>query len=210
MEQSPLLLSLLLLHSFFFGGFLGVLNDVNRMVRVFFGVRYGGESFRSLYARELPVIHRPLGGGEHSKIGQGALSVLIFFQDVFLFSFAGVGCVLLHYEYNSGRFRFFTLPAIMLGFLLYYFTLGKLIMALSERIVFVIKAAFLILGNVLLRPIVGFCHFFNKKLTKISKKNCKVIAKITKTLYNKHKYKEWLRLAQRGCISFRAETTEDQ
>ncbi len=210
MELSPLLLSLLLLHSFLFGAFLGILNDASRIVRVFFGVRYGGKSVRSLYTRDLPIIHRPLSGEERGKIGQGALSVLIFFQDLFLFIFAGVGCVLLHYEYNSGRFRFFSLPAIVLGFLLYYFTVGKLIMALSERIVFVIKATFLILGSVLMRPFVAICHFFNKKLTKTMNFFRKLIAKRTKMLYNKGKKKEWLHLAAKGCISFDGKATGDE
>lgn len=210
MEQSPLLLSLLLLHSFLFGAFLGILNDVSRIVRVFFGVRYGGTSFRSLYARDLPIIHRPLSTRERGKIGDGALSVLIFFQDLFLFVFAAVGCVLLHYEYNSGRFRFFSLPAMVIGFLLYYFTVGKLIMALSERIVFVIKAIILIVGSILMRPILAFCRFFNKKLTKTAKKFRKVIANRTKKLYNKNKKKEWLHSAAKGFVSFDGTATEDQ
>ena len=210
MEQSPLLLSLLLLHSFLLGAFLGILNDVSRIVRVFFGVRYGGPSFRSLYARELPIIHRPLSVKERGKISDGALSVLIFFQDLFLFAFAAVGCVLLHYEYNSGRFRFFSLPAMVLGFLLYYFTVGKLIMALSERIVFAIKAILLIVGSILMRPILAFCRFFNKKLTKIAKKFRKVIANRTKKLYNKNKKQKWLHKADKGFISFGGAATEDQ
>ncbi len=163
-----------------------------------------------MYARDLPIIHRPLSVRERGKIGDGALSVLIFFQDLFLFAFAAVGCVLLHYEYNSGRFRFFSIPAMVLGFLLYYFTVGKLIMALSERIVFVIKAALLILGNIFLRPILAFCRFFNKKLTKIAKNFRKVIANRTKRLYNKGKKKEWLRKACRGFISFGETATEDR
>ena len=83
MEISPYLLTLLLIHSFLFGAFLGILNDVSRIVRVFCGVSYSQKSFRSLYARELPLIHRPLVRKENGKIKERALAVLIFFQDLF-------------------------------------------------------------------------------------------------------------------------------
>ena len=202
MEISPYYLFLLLLHSFFFGGFLGVLNDVNRIVRVFFGVSYSQKSFRSLYARELPIIRRPLVLREQGSVKKGALSVLIFFQDLVLMTVGGVGTVLLQYEYNSGRFRFFCLPALILGFLLYYFTVGKLVMLLSEGIVFIIRATVLILGNCILSPFVKIFRFFVKKLKKITKKIQILIAKITKKLYNKRKKQEWLHKAEKGFSLF--------
>ena len=198
MEISPYLLTLLLIHSFLFGAFLGILNDVSRIVRVFCGVSYSQKSFRSLYARELPLIHRPLVRKENGKIKERALAVLIFFQDLFLFAIAGVGTVLLQYQYNSGRLRFFCLPVMVVGFLLYYFTVGKCVMLISEGIVFVIRATVLILGSILLHPFVKIFHFFVKKLKKIARKIQFLIAKITKMLYNKHKKKEYMRMAERG------------
>jgi len=202
MEISPYYLFLLLLHSFFFGGFLGVLNDVNRIVRVFFGVSYSQKSFRSLYARDLPIIRRPLVLREQGIVKKGALSVLIFFQDLLLMTVGGVGTVLLQYEYNSGRFRFFCLPALIFGFLLYYFTVGKLVMLLSEGIVFIIRATVLILGSCILSPFVKIFRFFVKKLKKITKKIQILIAKITKKLYNKRKKQEWLHKAEKGFSLF--------
>ena len=198
MEISPYYLSLLLLHSFLFGAFLGILNDVNRIVRVFFGVSYSQKSFRSLYARDLPLIHRPLVRQSSGKIKRGVLGVLIFFQDLFLMTAGGVGVVLLQYEYNSGRPRFFCLPALILGFLIYYFTIGRIVMLLSEGIVFVIRATGLVLGSCILYPFVKIFHFFVKKLIKNYKKIQYLIAKITKKLYNKHKKQEWLHMTEKG------------
>ncbi len=209
MAISPLLLSLLLLNAFVFGIFLGILNDGSRIVRVFCGVRYSAKSFRSLYARELPIVHRPLGRREQGRLGRGTLSVLIFFQDLLLFTVGGVGTVLLQYEYNSGRFRFFVLPAILVGFLLYYFTVGKCLMVVSEAVAFVIKAALLIVGYCFSRPFVKIFRIFVKKLKKSAIFFRFLIAKRTKKLYNIHKKKEWLRLAEQGCISFDGGVTED-
>ena len=202
MEISPLLLCLLLLHAFLFGCFLGVVNDGNRIVRVFFGVQYSERSFRSLYARNLPLIHRPLQRKDHGKRCRGVLSVLIFVQDLLLCTVGGIGVALLQYEYNSGRFRFFILPAILAGFLLYYFTVGKWMMLVSEGVVFVLRASFLIIGRCVLYPFVKIFQFFVKKLKKISKKIRFLIAKRTKKLYNIHKKSEWLHWAQSGGILF--------
>ena len=110
----------------------------------------------------------------------------------------GVGIVLLQYEYNSGRPRFFCLPALIFGFLIYYFTIGRIVMLLSEGIVFVIRATGLVLGSCILYPFVKIFHFFVKKLIKNYKKFQYLIAKITKKLYNKHKKQEWLHMTEKG------------
>ena len=202
MEISPLFLSLLLLHSFLFGVFLGGINDLNRIVRVFFGVSYSPKTYRSLYTKELPWIHRPLQKKERSRVGSGALSVLIFFQDVFLFLIAALGVVLLEYQYNSGRFRFFVLPAMLLGFVLYYFTVGKCLMTVSEAVVFFIKAALLIVGRCFLYPFIKLFGFILNFFRKITKKFRICIAKRRKKLYNIHVKKKWLCLSKKGFVSF--------
>lgn len=200
MEISPFLLSLLLINSFFLGIGLGVLNDVNRIVRVFFGVSYSSKSIRSLYTRNLPIVHRPLVRTEHGKIKNGMLAVLIFFQDLLLFAVGGVGLVLLQYEYNSGRFRFFCIPAILIGFLLYYFTLGKIVMLLSEVIVQGIRAFAWIVGWCILTPFVKIGRIFSKILIKFAKNIQILIAKRAKMLYNRDKKKEWLCTAEKGFL----------
>ena len=197
MEISPLLLLRLLLNALVFGLFLGILNDGSRIVRVFCGVRYSKKSFRSLYARDLPLIHRPLERREHDRLHRWALSALIFVQDILLLVVAAVGTVLLQYEYNSGRFRFFVLPAVLLGFLVYYFTVGRGMMIISEAIAFVIRATILILGCLLLRPIVKFLVIIFKKLKKYAENLCFFIAKRTKKLYNISERKICVRLEKR-------------
>lgn len=202
MEISPLSLSFLLLYSFVFGAFLGVFHDANRIVRIFCGVHYSEKRFKSLYARRLPIVHRSLSVKETKGLRKGALNLLIFFQDILLFLVGAVGLVILHYEYNSGRFRFFSLLAMVVGFLLYYFTLGKLVMFFSEAIVFVIKATFLIVFDCILRPIRAIGRFLSKNLKKIGIFYQIFLEKRRRKLYNINKKKRLLTDAKKGFVSF--------
>lgn len=181
---------------------------MSRIVRVFLGVRYSTKSFRSLYERPLPILHRPLRMGEDGRVRRGILASVIFLQDVFLFAVAGIGCVLLLYEYNSGRFRFLLLPVVLLGFLAYYFTVGKCVMVVSEAIAFAIKAVTAIVFYLFTRPFVKIFQFFVKKLKKTVNFFQILIAKRTKKLYNIHKKKEWLTIAARGGVPLDGEWTE--
>lgn len=199
MEISPFLLTLLLSWSFAFGLILGIVNDVNRIIRVFCGVKYSEKRFGRLYELVLPVVHRPLSKNEN-KFHKKALAVLIFFQDIAFFIFAGIGIILLNYEFNEGRFRFFTVIAVILGFLLYYFTIGKIVMTVSEGIAFFVKATLLIVFCAILRPICFIGKFFAKKIKKITRFSNIAIAKFRKKLYNKYKKKDMLQKSLDGFL----------
>ena len=137
MEISPFLLTLLLSWSFAFGLILGVVNDMNRIIRVFCGIKYSKRLFGKLYELNLPVVHRPLTRREN-KFHKKALAVLIFFQDIIFFIVAGVGIILLNYEFNEGRFRFFTVLAVIIGFLLLIVS-SRLVMSNTETILLIEK-----------------------------------------------------------------------
>lgn len=201
MEISPILLFRLLLYSFAFGAILGVVNDVSRILRVFCGVRYSEKRFGRWYERELPLIHRPLNRGKQGRFSGALLQVLIFFQDVFLFLTAGVGLVILNYEMNQGRFRFYTVFAMIAGFAVYYFTLGKLVMLVSEGIVFLIRATLTIVFGLFLRPFCLFYRFFMKKMERIRIFFQTAIAKRKKKLYNKNEQKRLRQEAGNGFLS---------
>jgi hypothetical protein len=153
MEISPIRLFYLLLSSFFLGVGVGAVYDVHRIVRIFFGVQYSKKRPSELLLRPLPMVGRPLGEIRQRKWKNCFLSVLIFLQDVFFFCLAGVGIVILNYAYNDGQFRFYTVVALLFGFLSYYFTIGKLVIYLSEWIVFFLRAAFSILFFLLFAPL---------------------------------------------------------
>ena len=202
MEISPFLLALLLGWSFVWGVSLGVLNDVNRIIRVFCGEVYSKKYFGKLYELTLPIINKPI-GRRQSRIGKKSLSVLIFFQDIIFFAIAGIGITILNYEFNEGRFRFFTVFAVILGFVIYYFTVGKIVMMLSEGIAFFIKATILIVFSAFLRPFAKLGHFFAKKMKKIALFLNITIANIQKKLYNINRKKKMIKKSSMGFLKIK-------
>ena len=65
---------------------------------------------------------------------------LIFFALDFVYALlCGCAFILLEYYANDGTPRAFSFFGVLLGFVLYYFTLGRLVLAISERIAFVIR-----------------------------------------------------------------------
>ena len=201
MEISPVRLFYLLISSFFLGVGMGGVYDVHRVIRVFFGVSYSKKRPSERLLRPLPIVKRPLGEIQPSKLTGILLAVLIFLQDVVFFCIAGGGVVILNYAYNDGQFRFYTVVALFLGFFLYYFTIGKLVIYLSEWIVYLLRAAFTILIFVLSWPFRKLCLFFGRMMKKIFSNLKKRIAKQRKKVYNIRKEKECLQAAARGFLS---------
>lgn len=183
MAISPVLLFWLLVCSFLFGVAMGVMNDLFRISRVLLGVRYVGKRLDCLYERPLPILKRPLRTATESKVAHRVLPILIFAQDVFLLCSAGVGTVILNYYFNHGKFRLYTVVALLVGFVLYYFTVGKLVTAVSEIIVFGVRALVSILMFLIFRPFVTFFDFLEKYIKKISKNIKKTIANKRKRVY---------------------------
>ena len=128
MEISPIKILYMALFSIAFGAAVGGLNDLNRLVRMLFGKVYGNRRFGFLYNLHLPISGRSV--GEPKVCGKfGYLyGVAVFFQDIALFLFSGVGVALLNYYFNNGRPRLYTPVAVVVGFLLYYFTVGKAVL----------------------------------------------------------------------------------
>ncbi len=194
------MLLLLLIYSFLFGMSAGVFNDVNRIVRAFFGVRYSGRSFERLYEMKLPFVGSLGVKSEAKKIRKGLLSVLIFFQDILLFAFLGCGTVILNYYLNRGQFRLYTIAAVAAGFALYYFTLGKLVIFLSEGIIFFVKASIRIIFYVISRPFALAARLFVRIFEAIRKKIASALAKKQMIRYNKRKQAEILESSRRGFL----------
>lgn len=200
MEISPLLLLWLLLASAVFGMAVGAVMDVNRLIRVCFGVRYSEKTFEKLYAKPLPIIRRPLKPQKQTRPKQVLLPILMFAQDIFLFVFAAVGTVILNYYFNQGRFRLYTVAAVAVGFVIYYFTIGRLVMLLSEGIVFLIRSVWTIFFVLISRPICVFVEFFRKNAKKMNENLQNAIAKKRKRVYNKRKQMRMMQEAEKGFL----------
>ena len=200
MAISPILLLWLLVSSFLFGAAVGALNDVFRLSRVLLGVRYSARRWEKLYRTPLPFLKRSLRSPSDTPVARRLLPILIFAQDVLLFVFAGVGTAVLNYYFNHGRFRFYTVLAVLAGFLLYYLTVGKLVMLLSEPIAFFVRACVCLTVFLIFRPFVIFFEFLGKSIKKIGENIQKTIANRRKKVYNIGKRKEVMRQAKQGFL----------
>ncbi|MBE6597433.1 MAG: hypothetical protein E7641_07165 [Ruminococcaceae bacterium] len=165
MEIFPNKLFLLLVSSLILGMSGGALNDIWRICRCFAGVRYS-EKGAELYKKKIPVVGSLRRIGNEGKVYRIFLGVMIFLQDIFLFCYLGAGSVVLNFYFNSAAFRSYTVAAVAVGFFIYYFTVGRLVIRVCERLVFLLRALLEIVFYILSRPFV----FLFKKITVVLKK----------------------------------------
>lgn len=116
----------------------GVLYDLFRLTRVFLGITEYSQTGLRLYDRPFPLIgmlRRPRSG----RIVRAAQFWTVFVGDV-LYALI-VGCLFSVFLYvaASGCFRWFYLFSIGVGFFAYYFTVGKLVMAVSDMLVCIFR-----------------------------------------------------------------------
>lgn len=198
MEISPYMLTLLLIYSFLFGMAAGVLNDINRIARsLFCGERSG--RFDKLYDVKLFLVGK-LSERKQSKLSRRAIAVLTFFCDVLLFVFIGCGIVVLNYYLNKGQMRLYTITSVSAGFFIYYFTIGKVIMALCEVIVFCIRAAFAIALEFFMIPIRASARFFKKTFAALVRKIRLLLEKRIMLRYNKKEERRLIGLSHTGFL----------
>lgn len=83
----------------------------------------------------------------------GAVSV--FFQDIIYWFFCSVCSFVFILTVNSGQLRIFLIIGIVLGMVIYFLTLGALIMRASKAIVAFIRRVFRFVDRKIARPIAG-------------------------------------------------------
>ena len=146
-----------LLYACVLGVFLGVLYDVFRIMRVMMGVKYAGIVKKTTDRIKLPKIESFVRRTGEGKISVKMREIGIAAGDVAFFFLAGIAMCIFIYWSNNGKFRFFALAGAAAGFSLYYFTLGKLIIMLSEYICFFLRAAFGYILYFTLTPLIWVC-----------------------------------------------------
>lgn len=126
----------LLIKSFILGVALGVFYDFIRAVKMFFGVRYAH-----------PIV-------KSSAVVNVFSYAVTFLTDIAFWSVVGVASILLMYAVGGGVFRGLTYVGLAVGALLYYFSIGRLVLRVSERLVGLIKKALRRVALVLAKPFV--------------------------------------------------------
>jgi hypothetical protein len=181
MEISQITLAVMLLYSFLFGIAVGILYDVNRIARVLFGVRYTKKAYSRLYSLRLPVSKKNVLIGSSKGFWQ---SLVINLGDALCVLVATVGAILINYGYNSGRFRFFTVAALIVGFVIYRFSIGRMLILVAEPLAFICKYIFLSICGILALPLRKFGTLIYKFVKKISSLYIFTLENKNKKLYN--------------------------
>jgi hypothetical protein len=181
MEISQITLALLTLYASILGVAIGVLYDVNRIIRVMLGARYRRNLYSKLYSLRLPIIKKPISFEGKRNV---ALNVVINIGDFLCVISATLGIIVLNYSYNSGRFRFFTVLGFFCGVLIYRLTLCKIIMLICEPIAFLIKYIFLSVLVIISRPLLKIYLFMRKYIKKFAYLCSFTLEKKRKKVYN--------------------------
>jgi len=185
MEISPLILSVLLFYSSVWGITVGVLNDVNKLIRFFI---FGSSKEESSIKKE---------NGYFSK---KVCNAIIFFQDTLCIVVASIGIILLNYYYSDGHFRFFSFLSMVIGFFIYYFALSEGVMFIFKPLILFFRRSIVFLIKLIIRPFFIIFSALNKKIKKIFLELLKHIEKGKNLRYNKNRKEYLLKMSQKGFL----------
>ena len=110
------------------------------------------------------------------RIAFGGKITAVFVEDIIFSIIALLLTFIFVVAFNNGELRFFVLLGELLGFTVYYFTLGRLTMSISKGIISLVKK----LINLLLMPFVRLFGFLKGKIELKNKKTPKKPARIAK------------------------------
>lgn len=123
---------------------------------------------------------------------------VIFIEDILFCFGASAAVVLFVYYANSGIIRWFALVGCALAFAFYYFTAGKLVMYLSEKIIRVIAAILRFIYNITFVPVRRFVIFIAKLIVRAFGKIIAAMKKgFGKLIFNRKK-KNFVSQASKG------------
>ncbi len=131
-------LAIILLYSVFIGVFLGVVYDVFRIRRLAFKT---GACFSKKDTNEV------------ARKENVADCVIIFFEDVLFAVISSIVVCIFIFYMNSGQFRGIAVIGALCGFLLYYLTVGRVVMYFSGVIIGFFKFLIRKIYEYTLRPI---------------------------------------------------------
>lgn len=124
-----------LLYSVAVGALLGLMWDLVRLGRSFLGLR-NSSGILSLEGKRLPLIGEM---GRKTVRRSGALAdVFVFVVDLIYFVVASIVFCVFVFHANYGNGRWFLVAGCAVGFILWFFTLGRVVMALSDLFGFII------------------------------------------------------------------------
>ncbi len=115
--------------------------------------------------------------------------IIVFFQDVLFFAIATLSLFSFYMQFTDGKFRIYVFLFVVLGFVLYFLTVGRLLFFAIKKIYFFITSIFKWIYKKIVFPIfrtlfLPIITFLRKKYQKIVKFLKNLLPKLIKMLYN--------------------------
>jgi hypothetical protein len=133
----------------------GAIYDVVRIFRTLLGVSYVNKFSDRLKKVKLPFIKNPYNFQKSKR--KIAENFMVFLTDMAYFLVITAVMTVFTYHVNSGIVRWYIFGGAIVGILLYYVTLGRLIISVSECIAFFIRAFVLYIAFFLSKPFLILC-----------------------------------------------------
>lgn len=140
------------------GAFLGLIYDFFRIIRCLFGIKYGKILFKKIQSSE-----------SEKKISKPMESILMGITDLMYFAAATVIMCIFIYFVNNGIVRWYIYFGAVTGFILYYFTVGRIVISFSSIIAYGIRRIFYVVFICLYEPIRPIFPFAKKYFTRVIK-----------------------------------------
>lgn len=177
----------MILYSAAIGALLGVIYDIFRIIRI---------------AVQISERDNANGNAKSAKMRETFSFIIIFIEDILFFIIAAIITILFIFMVNNGQVRLFAITGEILGFTVYYFTVGRVVKALAERIIALIRLFIrLIYKYIVLPPIRLVRYIFNKIINAVRKVlnylRTKYIRRKLRT-YTKNEMARFIKLAGSG------------
>ena len=145
-------LSLLLLYSLIVGFFLGFLWDFFRIFRI---ICYGKPSAAPITPIRLPSTEKEVRSAlsfKHRHKFFSPTGITVFISDLLFCTTSAFSVIILLFHLNDGEIRAFALFGAGIGFTVYYFTLGRITVRISDAIIKKVKKLLFFLHIKMIAP----------------------------------------------------------
>jgi hypothetical protein len=180
------------------GATIGLLINANRFFRIFFDLDC--EKSKNFFAA-YHITQRNI-KPKIFKYRKQVENITVFIQDFFLVIIYVIGLLIINFSFNKGNFRLFSIPVSIIGFLMFKFTIGKILFSISEWIAIKVKIGIIVIFHFVYTPIL----YISTKICEFCKKNyvfLKIsIAKQIKKRYNNNKEKHLNKFAGSAFVKF--------
>lgn len=139
MEISIISQLLMVVESVFLGIFLGLIYDGVIFLRILFGIIPSSKLTLKLKEKRFLRVSNPYEGVTRGKKTQ---SVIFFFTDLLYFVIVSLIMAIFIYYVNDGIVRWFIFAGLILGMIVYRFTVGKIIGLFLEHFAFYLRILF--------------------------------------------------------------------